>query len=580
MENKQKKILDANQRLGELLQVKRTPENQAKVDLIIKQQKDTIKRVELIEDLDRESKEKRLSAEDINTGASQKKDFPIKDSEPTSLLKFLFGTRKNLSAFAERTGVISPKLFGTQYALSDSAVYLFKRFSYKDLAIIIKKIKPDFVFAWKRIPILNYNVLNIFNNSLNGYYHICASIQNGNREINDLLKIGNKFFASLLTLEQDNTYIKLLYPNLEKVFADSENHSYLSSLIKLSDLFFQQNKNKAKVSFREVLLGMYSAKNRRLLKIEEIDFNLGIRRINEREYDAPPDQKIKIKQYFGKIQNDFDKMDEDLFRIKVVKNELLTLNKEGKFVFPIFKNTLTKVFQESGVFDDKLNNELKRVMSNAHLLIKEMLSYFWIQLAPMLNQKISILRGKRRSTVRIFAENLFENELLSFNSLLTEIDRFVKKFPNFEYSVSDYSKGEKTQLANDAPETIVRRVAKTLVDLFYNTGEKLIQILVNHNSAEKLNVAEKTNLKKESERPIGDFEPSIRFIPFYSDRIDGRGALSKNTPFNAIIEILQIFYNLCLAFRYAPLMDFLRKEKEITSKKKSLSSSLVLAKKK
>jgi hypothetical protein len=110
-------------------------------------------------------------------------------------------------------------------------------------------------------------------------------------------------------------------------------------------------------------------------------------------------------------------------------------------------------------------------------------------------------------------------------------------------------------------------------------AEKLLQIILNHNHAEKLEAKDRANLKKKSNDALEETKPKIRFIPFYKEIIISKGLLSQRTPFMVILELTQILYQISLIFRKEELLKILRSEPELNREKEKIKKYLVPLKK-
>jgi hypothetical protein len=583
MKLSEKEILALTEKLGILLKKSRNPQPRGEVDAIIQNERDLAKRIQLIEEVDDKYVSK-LAEEDIKNSDQRKtrKSINFTNDErfnPTGFLKYFFGTRKKMAEFAEKTGVIKATNFGTQYTLSGNAIAVFKKLKLKDTGQLHKKMKSEILSLWQKVNPLDYNLFIIFFQSVEGFFHISTAIQEGKRDPKELLQIGQPFFNAYLTLDQDENYIERLAKVIDFEFANPENKPNLESIRSIYEYFFQHSTKLKPFSFKEILLGLFNLRYRRLFTIEEVDLAFGIQQINKTDYNVPGDLKFKINLYFNELEKNLQQIDEELFRIQLIKKELLSQNKEGKYVFPLFGQILTKVFQASGVFDEKLKGEMKIIISNPLRLVRELCSYIINHISLIFKSKIFITTASGQAAVTIFDYKLFQDEIQSIGNILTETDKISIKHPNFQFSFARYYDGKKNPFANDSPEKIASDICDQTTQIFYAMAEKLLQIILNHNHAEKLEAKDRANLKKKSNDALEETKPKIRFIPFYKEIIISKGLLSQRTPFMVILELTQILYQISLIFRKEELLKILRSEPELNREKEKIKKYLVPLKK-
>lgn len=591
MDSSQKKILDANKKFGELLQIKRSAENEKKVEEIIATYKDLFKRIELIEELDRQQQARKLSSEDIRKSSSRspvgsaRTDSGSKvtksNYQPKGFWGFLFGTRKDLIDLSEKKNILRSRLFGTQFELHPDVIRYIKTFPVNDIAVLHKKIKSFLVDAWKYLSVFDYNVLVYYNNMLSGLFHFLSVIEQGNREAEDLLKIGNKFIPYFLGVDQEKKYMDRLFQIQRFMLRNEELKKHEMLILDLNGKLFDEENNS--IDVKEIIIGLVAIRDRNVPREADLDVMFGVQKINEKKYNVSPDIAVKIEQYYKTIDSEIDSIRSDLKKIKIIKNDLLSLTEDGKYVFPVLKNILIYVFEKSGVFDQKLKAEVKKVILNPILLQREILAYFVNEAKPILQSQIPI--GQENNLVSIFHNSLFTEYVSSFEELLGEVEKLLIKFPTFTMNFTDFYKlrerkgvpaniEKQDQDAGEVQEKNFKILLRSSRN-FYKLGQKLLIVLSNHGEAERLNIQEKSNLKQKSDNPISNFEEKARLLPFYTEKIVGKGAYAGLSSFGAVLEITKICFNFALLCKEPEMLETIRSEKKLSAKIQSLEQKKV-----
>ncbi len=587
MDPSQRRLLDANKRLGELLQIKRSPEQEAKVQDILDSYKDLIRRIELIEELDR-GPAKKITDADLATTTKSRRPKGNLNAEssgsvgksgkhhPVSFWEFLFSTRAQLREFADQKNIIRPKLLGTQFELHEDTIQAFRSLPLQESAVLQKRIRQYLAEeGWKKLPILDYNLLYHFSKLLEGFFLFATAIDQGQREADELFKIGNRFFSDYFLLRQDKGYYELLESALSHFFDFDDNSKYEKTGLLLFRRFFENRAGQ--IQFTDVAIGLVAIRDKNVPRLGDLELMFGTRSVESKQFLVNPELKLKIEQYFRGREQQVEEWEIQIAKIEILKNELLTITAESKFVFPLFREILIFVFQESGVFDKKLKEEIKKLLGHPLVLMKEILRFFFKELRPLLDGEIAI--SNKDIHIPLFQPGIFAKEIHNLEEKQTEVEKFLTKSPNFSltfaefYALQEKIKRQGIQAEQDELVALSYQLLEQISSTFFSLGESLLIVLFNHANAEKLNLQQKAELKKMSDQPVQQLNDKHRFIPFYLEKITARGYLHGLTPFGGVLECGKLAFNSALLYKNSSIMEVLRSEKIYLQKIQSLKDS-------
>lgn len=568
----QNKILKATQVLGNLLSKIRSEENKEKVALILKKYSDVQTRVEKIKELDNQIEQNKIKSKKIEIQsdkpivAKRKKQNIATPQEEVHIgfFEFFFGSRKEINNFASTTGVITTKRLGTQFELSRVTIQEFKKFDIKQTASIEKKLNQTLVDAWKFLDITNYNLLVQLNSLIDGYLKIVLNLNKNNSEIENILNIGIDFYRSYLMIKENPNYIKTISKIVSENFSNKKSNRNIENLDKfIIHIFSKKNKE---INFDNIITGIFGAVHKKILDFSKIKELLQVTKIDDSEYDVPPSIKQKIDVYTNSNKDKLLKIDSVLKRINFIQENLLSRSQENKYVFPIIKEVLIKVYQKLGIFDKKLQEEIQDTYKNPLKLLKNITYYLIFELYPILDSPVKLLKTNKE--YEIFTKNVFTIILGQMKRTQNEINNFLEKHKNLEYSFKDYYD---TSEKIDPVDKKSLKLTSTMISLYSKMGQSLIQILINHTNAEELEYSEKLELKKKYNQPISSLEIENRFIPFYSERIvKDNSFLDGLSPYEVILELGKILLNISLLFKDTNLIKLLKSKQEYENQKRTI----------
>jgi len=199
-------------------------------------------------------------------------------------------------------------------------------------------------------------------------------------------------------------------------------------------------------------------------------------------------------------------------------------------------------------------------------LLKNITYYLIFELYPILDSPVKLLKTNKEYD--IFTKNVFTIILGQMKRTQNEINNFLEKHKNLEYSFKDYYD---TSEKIDPVDKKSLKLTSTMISLYSKMGQSLIQILINHTNAEELEYSEKLELKKKYNQPISSLEIENRFIPFYSERIvKDNSFLDGLSPYEVILELGKILLNISLLFKDTNLIKLLKSKQEYENQKRTI----------
>ncbi|MBI3395884.1 MAG: hypothetical protein HY042_08620, partial [Spirochaetia bacterium] len=309
-------------------------------------------------------------------------------------------------------------------------------------------------------------------------------------------------------------------------------------------------------SFKNAVLAHYAMARRTVPRWEDILIELQVKAPNLKTYRAPEDVLKNIRAKISKLREKVSQLAAQVAEIQDIKKTFFTFDGVGKlqveFLNPIVEDIVRRTFPEN-VINEALLKAHKR---EPHRLLFVAMKDLDVSATVLLQGSVSIRGGGAHSQdVILFKPGLFTARMEAFGNLFRELDQYIKKYKNMNYTFNAFVTDVKKQ-GLDAVTMNFIQIVRSANGMFAEFATDLRSVLDNHARALSAERAGKSTEKLVQSKSIAieNCATGIRFIPHATSEIVSSGRYNGVTVEAALKDIVRNLYNYLYIFRHDELI--------------------------
>lgn len=577
----------AYRRFSDLLKKSRPPESQKKVDEIIDQVSDIHKRIELIEDLDAgvdtsnrggankkkpvgsalrgSLKDSRKQRPDTSTGRERGGDKAVrkggggnkkkpaakdKDKEGGGLFG-IFRRLNKLARFARSSDAIATNIIGGAYRISEGSRRLFQKVPEGAAIDTLKALKVTRQSGWKVMRPAGYNASLDFEVLLNEYLLVAPTLSE-DASGDFLYKSTLPFIRQYLKFHRNPEMWTHLEDGMAIVFDKSRKlAAFRGSFQNLVRFFRSANSKQSGLpTMTEFCQGIFCLKNERYVSFEEILEFLKTPPFEENKFKGPPDVMQDINRKVDEFESGLKKRKQALKEIEQLFANYFSI-RDGKFDFSFLRGMLTGPTSEAVV---ESLPKVKRFQFGEHPghLLYFILTDFRLTYFNLLEGVVPL--SETKDSVKIFASEVFKEDLNELVSKMNDLKQFLSKYPNHFLSFLEFRQilnGENDQLARDQINQNLIEIIQKTIPVLKQMAQKLRIVIENHRLAREYQ--DKGQLDEDVRKTrgivINEITRRHRFLPYYDSVYQGPERVKGQTIEKIMEDLVFAFHNYLAIFR-------------------------------
>ncbi len=557
--------------LSSLLLKERLAENSENIKGILSSDKNLHDKITLIKDLDKKSKNKRTAPASLSH--LQKKTLPEKKEteciidivskeaaeevknhrhritqnrkmlkphiEKSTFFKFLFTERKKIRNFADKTGLITFKVFSPNVFLNPAVLKKFPdelQTIALELTVSLKKITD---MGWHYLDKRDYNLLILL-------HKLCRELtlinfSSFNRKSQDLINrmIGAELLFLIINYECND--IKELIHAVDMVFHKDPSKKKLQkeTAYNIQRLLDQ---NQMRPSLYNFIIALNIIQTRTFLKLGSLQQS-SLQLIDNHDYNCKPEVREKITEYLQNLEKGIQPFldnEKEVYRL----HAFVPTDGKGVVDFSQLQQFYDSVLHLRRLtFDNNKDNIIKLMINLAYA--------FLISFREILSESVKL---ENKVKAHIFAQPIFGQDISRIELNLGKLDKIQTVLPKF--ATSRCISIKKAMSGAIDSEAQAMHAIFEITSSMTATGKRLAHIL---RKALPLSSDKSCNRAI----PFFSFDEITYNIPYQNKRIVSEGFLENATVKEALFKITGICYQTGAFMQYGELSELLSKEKQI-----------------
>lgn len=551
-----------------LLEKKRPPKNVQLIEEFIKNESNIIQRIRFIEQLDEETKyrEKIESSKKIEIDKHKEKKTKEVNRviESSSLLSYLFSSKKVISNFGGRTQIVAAGFFGPR--MTGESEFHYKNIINKVNNNILKSVVYITDNGWEKLDRKSYNVIVTFSKFIKLFAQLGNILQHNDiratfREVEMYIHP----YLQVVTYKANKEILKESY--YEVLFFNPDFKPKFREIIStLNELLNTESRG---MCFFNILLGIYMCRFKHFVKMSDLQNHYNVQPIDDTRYDLSPKLTQHIREQIASMHNKYKKAERELFFLRYLDESFDFEIEEDNPVYKIFAKIFfsdklkhPKTFDElkKETKDQNLGMFLEHSQSNLTNPIHRLVEGFLRVYNDLLRGQITIITNGEKQEKIIFTEWLFANELDTLKQCSQELELLKSVNAYLSISFKTYQRFNQTGQTELEKEEKNCRLIKRIITTFFDLSEKLAAILYGNYQAHSLEGEEKLHALSTQDKPIDDITGNVQLIPYSTHNIANHAALEDQMLVNALTDANMFSINLCLLFHFHTLFDRMGKK--------------------
>lgn len=565
----------AHKVFGDLYRKSRPPELQQKVDQVVSEVADVFVRIKRIEDIDAGYQAERRAAEQRDRGgppgggrgqpgrrkatAGTKKPQAAKKPQSkqkrggggAGFFSWLFGGTggNELTRWGEETGTIDSGLFARGMTLSSAVPAIFDSFPENLITPSAKGFRYAVAGAWEELEPARYNAIIAAYQFFSEFVKSGAAFRKHEEPelwITETIKL-QKFYAFLLQYPE---YDKILTRDLPAfVKRGSEAQTFAPALRSAMDYIAALENRKPKLT--NALTALYVLARKRLYSWEEIAGELKISKPATDTYRGPEAVMSKITQRVSDLKTRYNQCSEQLKEVEKIKSVYFETDANGRlktdFLNPIVNEVVHRSYGEHAI-TESLVQSYKR---EPHRLLFAVLKDIDLSFMNLLNGSVGVRTdAHQHEDVLIFKQGLFKSYGDRFSQVMREIEAFMKKHRDMNYSFADFMK-ELKELPDDPIVRSFHGIVKNSIDLLAKINVDMQTVMKNDELARGREQSGNLSdaLAQTRVLPIESLLVESRFLPYADREMVSNTRLNGRKVGSAVDELSRNIYNFLYIFR-------------------------------
>ncbi|MBW7858330.1 MAG: hypothetical protein H3C43_08570 [Leptonema sp. (in: Bacteria)] len=568
---------------GELYSKSRPADVQEKIDRAIEGISDIYVRIQKIQEIDEQFRnvdkpDNSPIARSKSNGGGKKRSNSTPALKPNSssgpgLLSFLFG-KGDITAWGKKTGTIVTGLFGFNQSLSSQVPRSFNAIPDQQIVELLKAMRYFIARGWESFAPAQYNSIVTAYQFFEEY--LKADLLFRKREPNSTLLTQTikmqVLYSQLLKFENFGNFFQnelVEYLRGEEDFGDVS--ADLESGIE-SFLGFESRRPR----LTDCLLAFYVIDRKKLFSWNDLVSELKVGLPVTDRYRAPDKVQKTIQQRIEKLQNEIRFRKDAMQEISFIRENYFKIDERGKanvdFLQNVVKDVLSRTSSEHRISPEYL----KATISEPHRLLSTLLKDIDLNFVQLLSSAVNVQKEDGAGQVVIFKPTVFKAELDLLNEVQLDMNEFLKRFRNIQFSFSMYiaaTKGDKT----DQPSQVFLPITKKSCRLFSAIQSKIRSVITAHRKTEEIEKA--GHLKEAMQRThslaIEAVNDEERFIPWADALVLDSGRFNQKSVIDVLDDMVRSLYNYLFVYRDPGLLDALNSTPRLKSELGLLEKKLL-----
>ena len=458
-------------------------------------------------------------------------------AQQTTFFRYFFSERRKIRNFADETGIIAVKRFGTKLILNNMVADVFAKNIKSVAQKLMKSLLPVLEQGWHYLDKRDYNLIVIL-------YKLC-------RELNDL--DFEKFNQKSINLIDRMPAAELLFLILHYESGDIKQLRYAVDTVYNKDPSKHELQKNTSVNIHKILdkdqmrpslynfiISLNIIKSKSFVDLQDLQ-KQGLNLIDGHDFNCTPKIRDKIDEYLRILEKNIQPyldQEREVYRLQA----FIPTDGKGVVDFSILKHFYDRTLQSRRLsFDKNKENIIKFIINMGYS--------FLINFRELLTESIEV---EKEETVSLFAESIFGQDLSRIEFNLGKLDKVQTILPKF--STSRYLSLKKTMTGAIESEAeaiqIIDEISSTIVFM----GKRIAHILRNalpddHGSDNKINYF--------------SFDEITYAIPAEKYQIRSQGYLKSFSVKQSLYEVAGICYQTGAIVHQGEISELLAKEKKI-----------------
>lgn len=457
----------------------------------------------------------------------------------TNFTRYYFSERRKIRYFADKTGIIQFKRFGTKLFLNPSATDQFRKNILPVAEQLYKSLELVLDQGWYYLEKRDYNLVALL-------HKICREIiwidfnKLNCKSLNLIDKIASVELLFLI-LNYDPVDVRELLYAVHMVY--SKDPSKID-ILKETDTNIHKllDADEMRPSLYNFIISLNIIKTRTYLELKDLQ-TPSLQLVNIHEFDCNPQVRDKIDEYLRKLEKGIQPYldhEKEVYRL----HAFIPTDGNGIVDYTLLQN----------FYDTVLNSRRLTFEFNKENLIKFILNLgnaFLLSFRDILSEKVKLANGEN---VRLFAQPIFGQDVLRIDFNLKKLDKIQTILPQFP--TSRCLSIMKTLSGAIKPEADAIHLITEITSTMVAMGKRLAHILRNSHSSSDENSADKTI-------PYFSYNENSYTIPGENEKIESEGYLRDFTMRAALFEIAGVCYQTGAFVQHSELADLLAREKKV-----------------
>ncbi|MCB1172591.1 MAG: hypothetical protein KDK39_03445 [Leptospiraceae bacterium] len=562
---------------GKLYRKQRSPELQQKVDEIVSSTNDVFVRIKRIEDLDageaqrsrgvevREGDDRPLrrgggpagrggAGKAAKNTALRKKVARKSKAAGEGFFTRLFGTE--VSRWGAQTGTIEAGFLARNPVLSPNIKSAFGYLTDQQIKATLAVFRGMLGAAWETLEPARYNTL------IAAYQFLIEFV----KAESAFLKQSDPGDLSASTLRMQKSWAQLQsFPNYQQILAVD-----FVKLVQNSEKFrgearvLQQSMNyiveldQRPPRLSHIIQSLYVLQKDKLVEWEEIKRSLAVKAPQLKQYRAPEAVMQIINKKIRGLKERIEFNIQESKEAERIRRDFLSMDESGKldvrFLDPIIDDVLQRLFSEQKKFSPQVRQSYKtEPVKLLYSIMKDLELNLVFLLASSVMTKAE---GQHSEEVLLFKQGLFGRHINLFRENWRNLELFVKKNRDINYTFSNYLRDQKEPSAVPEHKQFLQ-ICRECMGVLAKLALDLKTVVANHELATQTDAIGKGSEKLHATRamPIDSLEARAHYVP-YADRIVFASTrMNGHKVLDLLKDYVRYLYNYLYIYRYPELIS-------------------------
>lgn len=539
----------------------------SKIDEFVKNEASIMRRIRFIEELDREEKKSEASGkkkEETLTSQSPSKN-KNKKLKKKSLLSFIFGDRKAVKGFGDRTKTMVIKLLGFIRTSSPESVVEWARYR-TDIQVLLYKVFAYIISnGWKYLNRLQYNVCVSFANFISDFVKNSIPYRKGKAD--EQITYLDPCLSHFLQVVSSEEYRRILLESVKLTLPHISSLLNTKHIMPFLEDITDPDPTKT-TSFINIILSMYMLYYNKHINFNNLVALFKLPKINANKYNLHKDIKKAVFEEVKKARQVYNSANKDLFYIKLIDNSL-TLHSDKSNNFVRMFNRICVTDRDIQTIDKVDNpaasNPFRFIEEDLSGVIMRFISGFIMTYGDVLNGTIYIKTvDNQRKKIRIFDPKIFSKAMEELKEIFINFQLMKQASEFTTISLKTYKNHLDNIRATSDKEEKLCLYTKEAFEIFYRIRNKLNEVMYNNFIANSLSGESLLKAQKHMPEPIDSIEENKpRFLPYGTDQVIINRYHEGKTVNKLVNEIISLSGNMSYLFKEHSTIAILNKEDEL-----------------